>query len=200
LIPPGRETIAESHGAYVSLVKARRGDRCDRWSIRASRCHPSGSSIGDRPRRREYRSRSGREPRIAGSQENEDYGMKNGNRFFEHSSGRCEGGRHDDYRSAAEREARRRGAGRRRRVGPRRRGPRRSIGGHRDTHLGILLQSWRWVTGRRAWSVLSIKAVPWVTLQISRFLFSRNPRLLSLSKFLISHVIKRTFQESSLLL
>lgn len=68
-------------------------------------------------------------------------GMKNGNRFSEHSSGRCEGGRHDDYRSATEREARGRGAGRRRRAGPQCRGSGRTIGSHRDTHLGILHQS-----------------------------------------------------------
>lgn len=84
-------------------------------------------------------------------------GMKNGNQFFEHSSER-EGGRHDDYRSAAEREARRRGAGCRCRSGPERRGSGRAIGGHRDSHLGILHQSWRWVIAWRAWSVLLIKA------------------------------------------
>lgn len=84
-------------------------------------------------------------------------GMKNGNQFFEHSSER-EGGRHDDYRSAAERETRRRGAGCRCRSGPECRGSSRAIGGYRDSHLGILHQSWRWVIVRRMWSVLLIKA------------------------------------------
>jgi len=63
--------------------------------------------------------------------------MKNGNRFLQHSSGR-ESSRHDDYRSAAKREARRRGAGRRWRLGPQRRRSGRAIRGHRDAHLGIL--------------------------------------------------------------
>jgi len=81
--------------------------------------------------------------------------MKNGNRFLQHSSGR-ESSRHDDYRSAAKREARRRGAGRRWRLGPQRRRSGRAIRGHRDAHLGILYQSWRWVT-QHTWSVYLIK-------------------------------------------
>lgn len=69
--------------------------------------------------------------------------MKNGNRFEQPS--RRKGGRHDDNRSATKRKARRRGARRRRCSGPQYSGRGPPIGGHRDPHLGILHQSWRWV-------------------------------------------------------
>ena len=70
-------------------------------------------------------------------------GMKNGNRFEQPS--RCKGGRHNDNRSATKRKTRRRGARRRWCFGPQYSGLGPPIGDHRDPHLGIFHQSWRWV-------------------------------------------------------